>query len=76
MSCGVFIIAHKNEFNQNVLHKNSSFFINSNEVNMIIDNLSYLNDSSVIMNTKIIEKEFSWEKITKKYISFFKRIYK
>ncbi len=75
MSCHVSIIAHKNEFNQAVLSKNTNFFKNSYDVETIINNSNFLNDHSIKVNSKIIKNEFSWEKITKQYLIFFKKIY-
>lgn len=74
MASRALVIAHNNEFNQNILKANAFYFKNSEEVKNILsvvkksDNLPFVQN-----NFDVIDNEFNWNKINGEYLQLFER---
>jgi glycosyltransferase involved in cell wall biosynthesis len=78
MATGCFIIAHNNLFNKSVLDENALFFSNESDIVNILDS-DVLEDSQIrhdyiTNNLKKITEDYSWEKIIRQHVEFFKKI--
>jgi glycosyltransferase involved in cell wall biosynthesis len=75
MGGGAFICAHRNVFNQSVLHQDACYFSNSNEVAQILqDGVSDdFRSKCKAANRGRVALEYNWNKIAEQYIALFQR---
>lgn len=76
MASKALIVAHDNDFNKAILKENALFFSNRKDVANIINTLNdFENGQSFKQNNyRMIENEFSWEKITNMYECLFESV--
>ena len=75
MATNVYIVAHDNIFNRNVIGSNGSYFSTKEEISTYIkDYHAGMQNEQIIHNRKKIEKEFRWENVAQKYIKLFKKL--
>lgn len=72
MASRTFIAAHNNEFNKAILKDDASFFSDSDEVKVIIENTERgsLEEQMIENNIKKVHEEFNWPLIIGKYENF------
>ena len=76
MASGALIVANNNIFNKAILRQDAFYFNTSVEVEIIINTVK--NDehkNKVLNNVEKIEKQYNWEIINKKYLTFLTSCY-
>lgn len=77
MASKAFIVAHNNDFNKGILQKDAIYFSNSNEIATILNSNENLDNQNFKENNYLkIEKEFNWNFINQKYLTFFEECFK
>jgi len=69
MASNAMIIAHRNEFNSNVLEENAYYFSNQKELTSLIMNLENegKNETFLKSNLEKVKAHYNWESVTKQY---------
>lgn len=77
MASNALIIAHRNEFNGNILKEDAFYFESAQEVAGYIDQIKEKSQYQPWLdhNNKKIEELFSWESINQQYLDFFEEVY-
>ncbi len=72
MASGALIAANNNEFNASILKKNAYYFLDSEEVKTLVENVSRGEEESIMITNNInkIREEFTWSKIIDQYADF------
>lgn len=77
MASNALIIAHKNEFNKNILTDDAFYFETVDEIANYIDKIEGKNQYAQFLknNDRKIKEEFSWEHINQQYLDYFHKVY-
>jgi glycosyltransferase involved in cell wall biosynthesis len=72
MASESLIAANNNEFNTSILQKDAFYFLNSNEVKKLVEDVSRGPKENLMIanNLKKIEEEYTWSKIIDKYAEY------
>ena len=74
MASRALIVAHKNEFNQDILKENGFYFTNADEVKNMLKVVKKRDNLPMIQNNfEVIENEFNWNKINEEYLQLFEK---
>ena len=74
MASRALIVAHKNEFNQDILKENGFYFTNAEEVKNMLKVVKKRDNLPMIQNNfEVIENEFNWNKINEEYLQLFEK---
>lgn len=74
MAAKSLIAAHKNEFNQAILHNNAFYFSNALEVQHLRETVDKNHHELIVQdNFDTIIQEFNWNKINESYLTLFKK---
>lgn len=78
MASNAFIISHDNQFNRSVLQGNALFFDSVQTLKSIFDNIEEIGLTKkrdfVEANQKLIEEEYTWERIVKLHHDVFEKM--
>lgn len=77
MASNALIIAHRNEFNGNILNEDAFYFETPSEVAEYIDQIDNKLQYEAFLghNKRKIEQLFSWDTINRHYLDFFKAVH-
>jgi glycosyltransferase involved in cell wall biosynthesis len=77
MASNTLIIAHRNEFNGNILNDDAFYFESATDVARYIDQVKDKTQYQVFLdhNKTKIEQLFSWASINQQYLDFFKEVH-
>jgi glycosyltransferase involved in cell wall biosynthesis len=72
MASGALIAANNNEFNASLLRKDAYYFLDSDEIKNLVENVTHgpKEELMIANNIKKIREEFSWPKIIDEYAEF------
>jgi glycosyltransferase involved in cell wall biosynthesis len=71
-----FIVSHNNDFNKGILQEDAIYFNDANEVSKILKSSQNIEKEYFKeKNYQKIEKEFNWNLINQKYLTFFEECY-
>ena len=67
MAASAYIIAHNNDFNMAILKTNASYFSNSAQICMLLNNSISNKSNCIANNVQEIAENYSWQKIVNQY---------
>jgi glycosyltransferase involved in cell wall biosynthesis len=74
MASRALVVAHKNEFNQDILKDNAFYFTNAEEVKNMLKVVKKSDNLPMVQNNfEAIKNEFNWNKINEEYLQLFEK---
>jgi glycosyltransferase involved in cell wall biosynthesis len=72
MASGALIAANNNEFNVSLLQKDAYYFLDADEVKLLVEEVTHgpKENNMIVNNIKKIKEDFTWPKIIDQYADF------